>query len=104
MIPILLLFISIISDFAALSSSLISSLLRITNLLESLSESKDINSISTSVPASPRIRSTTSSILQPTTSLYSEEPTCLIFVILSSGLILPDFSAGPPGTKLIIFV
>ena len=91
-------------DFAALSSSFISSLLSFTNFVELSVESNSINSISTSVPISPLIRSTTSSILHPTTSTNSDEPFCLIFVILSSGFILPDFSAGPPGTKLMIFV
>ena len=95
---------SMIFDLAALSCSFISSLLNVTNFLESVSELKEINSISTPVPASPLIKSTTSSILHPITSTNSSESTCLIFTILSSGFIFPDFSAGPPGTKLIIFV
>ena len=65
-----------------------------------------MNSISTWVPDSPLIKSTTSSMRQPTTSTYSliSESICLILVILSSGSIPPDFSAGPPATKLTIFV
>ena len=63
--------VSIISAFAALSSNLISSLLSVINFLAFSEESAEINSISTSVPASPLIRSTTSSILHPITSTYS---------------------------------
>ena len=91
---------------AALSSSFISSLVKVTNFLVLSAESEDMNSISTCVPDLPLIKSTTSSILQPTTSTYSFSLDSIwrIRVILSSGNISPDFSAGPPGTKLTIFV
>ena len=50
-------------------------------------------------PLGPLIKSTTSSILQPTTSTISPLSSCPTPIILSSGFKDSVYSAGPPGTS-----
>ena len=65
----------------------------------SLSAVEGIISNLTFEPLGPLIKSTTSSILQPTTSMISPSVSCPTPIILSSGFKVSVFSAGPPGTK-----
>ena len=52
----------------------------------------------------PLINLTTSSILQPITSVIFSSPSCATPIILSFGFIESDFSAGPPATNEVIVV
>ena len=63
---------------------------------------KDVEGIISSLtfdPLGPLIRSTTSSILQPITSIISPNSSCPTPIILSLGFKDSVFSAGPPGTS-----
>ena len=57
----------------------------------------------TSVPRLPRIKATTSRVDQPTTSCKFS-PSLATAMIKSLGCTLPDLAAGPPSTKVTIWV
>ena len=95
----------IIRFSAAWSSSFTTFLVKVIILVcDSSKEVEGITSSFTSVSFGPLISCTTSSILQPITSVISSSVSCATPTILSFGFNLSDFSAGPPGTKEEIVV